>query len=121
MPKNPSLTYFVENPAYGAFRHLECVVPHIRAGNFRRLQYGDYAPDTHPLKPTLVLTNCDTWVPLQMRLVRSKRPWNTLSKEQRTVIPRAVGEEALAAAVARIGGGMWLERAHVRKSVPVPP
>ena len=103
--KNPKLSYFVENPAHGAFRHLDCVVPFIRAGNYRRMQYGDYTPDTHSLKPTLVLTNCDTWVPRQMLLVRSKRPWNTLSKKQRTVIPRAVGEEVLAAVVARMGGG----------------
>ena len=90
---------------------------HIRAGNYRRLQYGDYAPDTHSLKPTLVLTNCDTWVPRQMLLVRSKRPWNTLSKKQLTIIPRGVGEEVMAAAVARMGGGLWIERAHVRKKV----
>jgi hypothetical protein len=101
MSKNPSPTYFVENPAHGAFRHLACVAPHIRAGNYRRLQYGDYAPDTHSLKPTLVLTNCDTWVPREMCRVRSTRHWNTLSKKQRTVIPRAVGVGVLAAVLER--------------------
>ena len=96
LARNPNLLYFVENPLYGAFRKLECVQPFLRAGQFRRLQYGDYAPDTHSLKPTLVLTNCLCWQPKPMVLTKSKRHWNKLSKKQRTIIPQSVCREVLA-------------------------
>ena len=96
--RNPKLMFFVENPLYGAFRKLECVQPYLRAGQSRRLQYGDYAPDTHSLKPTLVLTNCSRWRPKPMVLTKSKRHWNTLSKKQRTIIPQSLCREVLLAA-----------------------
>jgi len=99
---NPNVIFFVENPGYGAFRKLPCVVPYIHSGQSRMLQYGDYAPDTHSLKPTIVLTNCTSWHPRPMRLTKSVVHWNRLSKKRRTVIPRAVCEEVAAAAVAAV-------------------
>ena len=90
---NPNVIFFVENPGYGAFRKLPCVVPYIHSGQSRMLQYGDYAPDTHSLKPTIVLTNCTSWHPLPMCRTKSVVHWNRLSKKRRTVIPRAVCEE----------------------------
>ena len=94
---NPTLVFFVENPAHGAFRKLECVRPFIDAGMCRTLQYGDYAPDTHSCKPTLILTNCQSWAPLPMALRKSVVHWNRLSKKRRTVMPRALCEEIAAA------------------------
>jgi hypothetical protein len=90
---NPRLLWFVKNPLHGAFRKLECVRPFIERGECRMLQYGDYAPATHSLKPTLVLTNCVTWLPKQMVLRKSVVHWDRLSKKRRTVIPRAVCAE----------------------------
>jgi hypothetical protein len=71
---NPRLLWFVENPLHGAFRKLECVRPFLERGECRMLQYGDYAPTTHSLKPTLVLTNCVTWLPKPMVLRKSVAP-----------------------------------------------
>jgi hypothetical protein len=90
---NPTLVFFVENPLYGAFRKLDCVRPFIERGECRHLQYGDYAPATHSLKPTLVLTNCVAWLPKPMVLRKSVVHWDHLSKKRRTVIPRAVCAE----------------------------
>lgn len=91
--RNRKLTFFVENPLHGAFRHLTCVQPLLRSGQYRAIQYGDYSPETHSLKPTLVLTNCDRWVPIPITATKSTTPWNTLSKKQRTIIPDAVCDE----------------------------
>ena len=88
MQLNPNLIYFVENPLHGAFRKLPCVQPYLERSLYRTLQYGDYAPTTHSLKPTLILTNCTSWQPKPMVLTRSVRPWNTLSKKKRTILPR---------------------------------
>jgi hypothetical protein len=75
-------SWFVENPGYGAFRKLPCVVPYIHSEQSRMLQYGDYAPNTHSLKPTIVLTNCTWWHPWPMRLAKSVVHWNRLSKKK---------------------------------------
>ena len=99
---NPKLIYFVENPLYGAFRKLPCVLPYMQSGNYRALQYGDYAPETHSLKPTLVLTNCAHWRPRPITATKSTTHWNTLSKKQRTVIPRALCREVAAAAAVQL-------------------
>ena len=96
---NPNLIYFVENPLHGAFRKLPCVQPYLERNLYRTLQYGDYAPTTHSLKPTLILTNCTCWQPKPMTLTRSVRHWNTLSKKKRTIIPRELCLE-IAATVA---------------------
>ena len=93
---NPNLIYFVENPLHGAFRKLPCVRPYLDQGLYRTLQYGDYAPQTHSLKPTLVLTNCAGWLPKPRTLTRSVCPWNTLSRKRRTVVPHAVADEVAA-------------------------
>ena len=90
---NPTLIYFVENPLHGAFRKLPCVQPYLEHNLYRTLHYGDYAPETHSLKPTLILTNCDAWTPKPMVLTRSVRHWNTLSKKRRTIIPRELCRE----------------------------
>ena len=96
---NPRLVYFVENPAHGAFRLLDCVRPHIERGAFRHVQYGDYAPDTHSMKPTLVLTNCARWHARPAVMRKSLVHWNHLSKKRRTVMPRALCEEIARAVV----------------------
>ena len=96
---NPRLVYFVENPAHGAFRKLDCVRPFIDAGMCRWLQYGDYAPDTHSMKPTLVLTNCARWHARPAVMRKSLVHWNHLSKKKRTIMPRALCEEIARAVV----------------------
>ena len=96
---NPQLVYFVENPAYGAIRMLDCVRPHIEHGAFRQVQYGDYAPDTHSMKPALVLTNCARWHARPMVIRKSLVHWNHLSKKRRTVMPRTLYEEIVRAVV----------------------
>ena len=93
---NPWLVYFVENPAHGAFRRLDCVRPYIDSGMYRVLQYADYAPDTHSLKPTLILTNCSSWAPRPVTRRKSVVHWNKLSKKRRTVLPRSLCEEIAA-------------------------
>ena len=93
---HPPLVFFVENPAHGAFHRLECVRPYIDSGMYRVLQYADYAPDTHSLKPTLVLTNCTRWQPRPVVMRKSLVHWNRLSKKRRTVMPRALCEEIAA-------------------------
>ena len=100
---HPPLVYFVENPAHGAFRKLDCVRPHIERGAFRHVQYGDYAPDTHSMKPTLVLTNCTRWHPRPAVMRKSLVHWNRLSKKRRTVMPRALCEEIAAALIGHTG------------------
>ena len=84
---NPRFLFFVENPL--------CVRPFLKRGECRMLQYGDYAPTTHGLKLTLVLTNCVAWLPKPMVLRKSvvHWDWDRLSKKRRTVIPRAVCAE----------------------------
>ena len=94
---NPTLVFFVENPAHGAFRKLDCVRPFIDVGMCRTLQYGDYAPDTHSLKPTIILTNCASWAPRPVTRRKSVVHWNKLSKKRRTVLPRSLCEEIAAA------------------------
>jgi hypothetical protein len=68
---NPNVIFFVEN--HGTFRKLPCVAPYIQNGQSRMLQYGNYAPNTHSLKATIVLTNCTSWRPRSrpMRLTKS--------------------------------------------------
>ena len=47
---NSRLLFFVDNSLHGAFRRLDCVRLFIKRGEFRVLQYADYAPATHSLK-----------------------------------------------------------------------
>jgi len=101
--RNPDLVFFVENPLHGAFRHLKCVRPFMRKGQSRALQYGDYAPDKHSLKPTLVLTNCDSWTPKPMKAKKSTTRWDQLSKKRRTIIPDEVCEEIAQVVIAYVG------------------
>ena len=99
----PRLIYFCENPLHGAFRRLPSVQPYIAQGQYRTLQYGDYAPETHSLKPTIVLTNCTSWTPRPIQRRKSVVHWNKLSKKQRTIIPRVLCEEIAGACVQSLG------------------
>ena len=100
---NPRLIFFCENPLHGAFRRLPSVLPYIARGQYRALQYGDYSPETHSLKPTIVLTNCDLWTPRPIQRRKSVKHWNCLSKKQRTILPRILCEEIAGACVESLG------------------
>ena len=79
---------------------FEAFVRVLKAGQ-AKYKDGDYAPTTHSLKPTLILTNCTSWQPKPMVLARSVRHWNTLSKKKRTIIPRELCREVAAAVTGR--------------------
>ena len=71
---NPSCAYALENPDTVAWAQVPVLQPHLEAGEFKRVQYGDYGWPL--LKPTAIVTNLVAWEPEPREAERSRVKWD---------------------------------------------
>ena len=71
---NPSCVYALENPDTVAWAQVPVLQPHLEAGEFHSIQYGDYGWPL--LKPTAIVTNLAAWEPEPRVAERSRVKWD---------------------------------------------
>ena len=74
MQHNPPCVYVLENPDTVAWSQVPVLQPHLHAGEFHRIQYGDYGWPL--LKPTAIVTNLAAWEPEPREAERSRVKWD---------------------------------------------